>query len=103
RNPSSTSARSHVVVPLDPSELSTKGHVARTIHVPVSVMKSLWEYVIHERHERVMGKDNPTDRLFVTARGEAWSPNSRALNVMLKDLDLPFPVYPHILRHTYAT
>lgn len=103
RNPSSTSMRSHVVVPLNPSEMSIKVDVARTIHVPVSVMKALWEYVIHQRHELVMGKDHPTDRLFVTARGEAWSPDSRALNTMLKDLDLPFPVYPHILRHTYAT
>lgn len=102
-NPSSTSARSHIVVRLNPVEMNTKGSVPRSIHLPVSVMSALWDYVIHERHQLLIGQETPTDKLFVTRYGEAWSLTSKAFNNQLERLELSFHVNPHMFRHTYAT
>ncbi|MDM8181015.1 tyrosine-type recombinase/integrase [Marinobacter salarius] len=101
--PSSTTARSHIVVELDPQEMSIKGDKARTIHIPVSVMTDLWEYVIHERSQLVRRHGAQPNTLFVTAMGENWSLKSRSLNNQLKALSLPFSTHPHVFRHTYAT
>lgn len=100
--PQSISARSHVVVELDPQQMSIKGDKPRTIHVPISLMADLWDYVIHERHEttRKYGTDPKT--LFVTAKGNPWSIRT-SLNNSLNRLELSFACHPHILRHTYAT
>lgn len=101
--PDPTIARSHIVTELSPQEMSTKGYKARTIHIPVSVMADLWEYVIHERSQSVRKHGTRPNTLFVTARGDSWSVKSRSLNNQLKNLNLPFRVNPHIFRHSYAT
>lgn len=100
--PQSISARSHVVVELDPQEMSTKGDTPRTIHLPISLMADLWDYVIHERHETIRKHGTDPKALFVTAKGNPWSIRT-SLNNSLNRLALPFSCYPHILRHTYAT
>jgi site-specific recombinase XerD len=102
-NPASTSARSHIVVRLNPAEMNTKGSVPRSIHVPVSVMSALWNYVIHERYQLLARQVTPTDKLFVARHGEAWSLTAKSFNNQLKRLNLPFHVNPHMFRHTYAT
>ena len=58
---------------------------------------------MYERAQLVVGREEPTNRLFVTRYGEAWSLNSKSFNNQLVRLSLHFPVHPHILRHTYAT
>ena len=100
--PRSISARSHVVVELDPQEMSTKGDKPRTIHVPISLMTDLWDYVIHERHETIRKHGTDPKALFVTAKGNPWSIRT-SLNNQLNRLKLSFACHPHILRHTYAT
>ncbi|MCK0165782.1 tyrosine-type recombinase/integrase [Marinobacter sp. S6332] len=100
--PQSISARSHVVVELDPQEMSTKGDKPRTIHVPISLMADLWDYVIHERHETIRKHGTDPKTLFVTAKGNPWSIRT-SLNNQLNRLKLSFACHPHILRHTYAT
>lgn len=100
--PQSISARSHVVVELDPQQMSTKGGKPRTIHVPISLMADLWDYVIHERHETIRQHGTDPKTLFVTAKGNPWSIRT-SFNNSLNRLDLSFACHPHILRHTYAT
>ncbi len=100
--PQSISARSHVVVELDPQEMSTKGDKPRTIHVPISLLADLWDYVIHERHEAIRQHGTDPKTLFVTAKGKSWSIRT-SLNNSLNRLALSFACHPHILRHTYAT
>ena len=102
-NPARTSAKSFIAVRLNPSEISTKGDEPRTIHIPITVMEELWDYVIHERNKLVLGQEDPTNRLFVNRYGKAWSLKSKSFNNQLERLDLDFPVHPHIFRHTYAT
>ena len=102
-NPLTTTARSHIAVKLSPQDMETKGSIERTIMIPVSLMTDLWDYTIHERNHLLSGKETPTGCLFVTQRGDAWSLTSKSFNNLLQRLNLPFKVYPHILRHTYAT
>lgn len=101
-SPQSISARSHVVVDLDPQQMSIKGNKPRTIHVPVSLMADLWDYVIHERHARIRKHGTDPKTLFVTDKGKPWSIQT-SLNNQLKRLSLSFPCHPHMLRHTFAT
>jgi len=100
--PQSTSARSHIVVELNPQQMSTKGDRPRTIHVPVSLMADLWDYVIHERHQATQKYGTDPKTLFVTTKGKPWSIRT-SLNNQLNALSLSFPCHPHVLRHTYAT
>ncbi|MGF1728729.1 tyrosine-type recombinase/integrase [Photobacterium kasasachensis] len=102
-NPHTVQCRSHIVVNLTPGEIKTKGSEPRSIHVPVSVMSALWDYVLHERHQLLIAKENPTDKLFVNRYGKSWSLKSKAFNNELAKLSLPYSVNPHMLRHTYAT
>lgn len=102
-NPTEINARSHISVLLAPQDMKIKGSTERSIMVPVSLMAELWDYCLHERSQRLTGKNEPVDKLFVTARGRAFSSDSRAFNTMFDDLKLPFNVHPHMLRHTYAT
>jgi integrase len=102
-NPAEIKARSHIAVSLKPQDMEIKGSVERSINIPLTLMAEFWDYCLHERNQRLAGKHESVDKLFVTARGRSFSSNSRAFNTLLNDLKLPFEVHPHMLRHTYAT
>lgn len=91
------------VVELDPSEMRTKGSVARSIHVPRQLMALLWAYKSVERVLRLNGVTNPPGALFITDRGaeyltrSVWSICRSASGAVGRH------VHPHMLRHTYAT
>ena len=95
--------RSHYVVVLSPREMSVKGSHERSIHVPKSLMEDLWQYVIHERSGRSKLSSEDFPQLFLSDKGCAYSTESNTINKRLNKLGLPFAVYPHIFRHTYAT
>lgn len=102
-NPNSTSARSHIKVDLNPYEMRIKGSKARSVMIPVTLMSDLYDYVIHERSALLKDQENPTDRLFVTQDGEAYSLKSVTFNKQLSAVNVNFNVHPHMLRHTFAT
>jgi|APLak6261703504_1056268.scaffolds.fasta_scaffold01021_1 integrase/recombinase XerD len=98
-----TSASSHITVELNPSEMHTKGAKTRTIHVPLGLMSALWEYVLHERNQLEKAGDSKQTVLFLNRYGKPYAHGGLSLNKLWGSLGLPFKVFPHILRHTYAT
>lgn len=88
----------------------TKGNKERAIHIPPRLMADLWNYVQMMRHEQVMShgvdkKGNPifdSEHLFLNTNDNTEWSMGNGFNKALNDLKLPFKLYPHKLRHTYA-
>ncbi len=102
-DPNRMPVTSHYVVKISPREMEVKGEVERTIHIPITLMQDLWNFKIHERnllHNRSAGQKTT---LFLNRYGEPYSLKSRTFNKNLDELDLPFKIHPHMLRHCYAT
>jgi|TARA_B110000902_G_scaffold267089_1_gene358129 site-specific recombinase XerD len=102
-NPQKYSVKSHYVVNLTPQKMAVKGSHERSIHIPKSLMEDLWQYTIHERSARSKLGSEDFPQLFLNDKGRPYSTISNTINTRLKKLGLPFEVYPHIFRHTYAT
>jgi len=104
RSPRSlTDVSSHISVELNPADMHTKGSKARTIHVPLGLMADLWEYVLHERNKLEKQSGVKQAQLFLNRFGHPYAHGGLSLNKLWNNLDLPFKVFPHILRHSYAT
>lgn len=95
-------ARHFFAVRLDPSEMSTKGSVARVIHVPRDVMADLWAYAVLERNKRCHGTTTAST-LFVTEEGAVFATRSVWDIYARTSTKTGIHVNPHALRHTYAT
>jgi integrase len=78
----------------------------RTIKLPEDIMKTLKEYNLWYKQQRLMNGDRwiDTDRLFIQANGKAIlaATINAWLDKLIKENDLP-RVTPHSLRHTFCT
>ncbi len=104
QNPATnTKSKAMIRVQLNSQDMIIKGKTDREIDIPRKLMEQLWQYVIHERHQNIQSNDAvEPDTLFVNRFGRSYSTKA-SLNNMLNDLNLPFNLYPHMLRHSYAT
>lgn len=98
--------KAFVRIALDPNEMTLKGDKAREIDVPVALMEDLYWWSVKQRQARAnaqQGKGDPSTALFLTTHGNAFSQN--AIGSMFRALKpkVGFDVYPHLLRHTWAT
>ncbi|GHG07011.1 tyrosine-type recombinase/integrase [Thalassotalea marina] len=81
----------------------TKGNRGRSIDIPGKLMKDLWRYVNEIRYQQSLISGIDSKLLFLNDRGVEWNIKTGSFNKALNNLNLPFKVYPHKLRHTYAT
>lgn len=107
--PSADQIGNRLAVDLTPSrgKQRTKGSRPRTIYIPAPLMLELHEYIRWgegvKRHSKSIGNDS--NKLFLTTDGKEYSES--ALNTLLAKLTatgkINFKVFPHMLRHTFAT
>lgn len=89
--------------PYDGTGMKTKGSRPRDIYVSRDLMLDLYSYLIHHRNERAQGKLRAA--LFLNQSGEPFADNGKGLEriVRLLGKEAGLEVWPHLLRHTYAT
>jgi len=95
--------RAMLRVHCDPGDMCLKGGIPRGIDVPRTLMHRLWDYRLHERHQRITNPAADPGTLFVNRFGRAFARTSSTPFMRLNALGLDFHVHPHLLRHTYAT
>lgn len=98
----------NVKVTLDPEDgsgMQTKGSKARVIYMQCSLMRLLYRYATHYRGERASESSTPQPRLFLNQNGQPWAENGKGIEAMVRKIGrkVKLKVYPHMLRHTYAT
>jgi len=98
------SIRGPLGISLDPREVALKGGRKRFVSASRRLLSDLWHYLVHERSVRTDSR-HPTDHLLLTEQGRPWSREGAGFHNILAGYSrkLGFKVYPHILRHTYAT
>lgn len=98
----------NVKVTLDPEDgsgMQTKLSKARVIYMRRSLMKFLYRYTTHHRGERASQSSTPLSQLFLNQSGQPWAENGKGIEAMVRKIGIKrgLKVYPHMLRHTYAT
>ncbi|HUA81953.1 MAG TPA: tyrosine-type recombinase/integrase [Dyella sp.] len=88
-------------VELNPREMSTKGSVFRSIHVPRGVMQELWAYSAMTRGLRANSASPGV--LFLNRYGDRFTRNGFWMLLKRAGAKAGIDVSPHILRHSYAT
>lgn len=100
---------SNLRVPLNPFDghgIKIKGSTEdAAIYVSRALMQDLWFYSIHTRGERAKMSQVKYEPLFLNQRGEPYSADGKALEVIVRGIGkkVGIKVWPHMLRHTYAT
>lgn len=97
------SVKAFFCVRLDPKDMSTKGSVERTIHLPRDLMNMLWAYKSLERVARARNSVQQPRELFLTEDGNPYKTRSVWSIYQTSTVAVGTKVNPHLLRHTYAT
>lgn len=92
-----------VAVRLDPKRMETKNAKARTVRISVSCMDALWQYRATVREQLLHRASTAHDVLFVTRFGVPFQADGFVQPLARIGRKLGFHLYPHMLRHTFAT
>ncbi|NKF26573.1 tyrosine-type recombinase/integrase [Pseudomonas sp. BGM005] len=91
--------------PFDGHGIRTKGSKPRDVYVSRRFLSELYRYVVQVRGERSslsLAKHKP---LFLNQFGEPFSNDGKGIERIVRNIGkkVGIKVYPHMLRHTYAT
>ncbi len=91
--------------PFDGQGIRTKGSVARDIYISRRFFKDLYHYVVHTRGLRASLSSVKNPQLFLNQRGEPYASDGKRIERIVREVGkrVDIKVYPHMLRHTYAT
>ena len=98
----------NIRIRLDPQDghgMQTKGSKSRDIFVSRAFLKDLHFYAIHKRGERSQLSPLKHKPLFLNKNGEPYAANGKRIGRIVTKIGATadIKVWPHMLRHTYAT
>ena len=98
----------NIRIRLDPHDghgMLTKGSKARDIYVSRRFLSDLHRYVVQVRSERSSLSPAKYKPLFLNQFGEPFSNDGKGIERIVRNIGkkVGIKVYPHMLRHTYAT
>jgi integrase/recombinase XerD len=90
--------------PEDGSGMRTKGRRSRDVWMPEELMRRLWDYKVHLRSNSLQ-KKSTSSQLFVRSNGQSWCDDGRGFTAIIRRAGerAGLKVWPHVLRHTYAS
>lgn len=93
---------------LDPKDghgILTKGSKPRDIYISFRLMSDLHLYAVQVRGERASLSRNQNKPLFLNQYGEPYADDGKGIERIIRKIGsrVDIKVYPHMLRHTYAT
>ncbi|MFG0916466.1 tyrosine-type recombinase/integrase [Pseudomonas sp. CJQ_11] len=104
----SSEGRNNISIRLDPSDgsgMKTKRGKARDILMSRKLLLQLDRYITQHRGLRTPIGTPDSARLFLNQNGKPYSNEGKGLEKIVRDLGkkIGLDVYPHMLRHSYAT
>jgi len=102
------SAHRNIRIRIDPFDghgILTKGSKPRDIYLSKRLISELHRYVVQLRGERSSLSTEKHENLFLNHYGEPFSNDGKSIERIVRNIGAKagVKVYPHMLRHTYAT